>query len=165
MSTAMRRNISIFLTTAILMLLGVLIAPAQNESAAKAQIDALVNASAAAKLERIEVFRLPKDYESYVAVQPEDIESRWLYKFTIRQFRSPRNELTLAALRSATVQRSARNWEVRWGIVFYSRPKETRIAALYFDESGRYGAVDKIPVSFGPDFFPRLKNALHLTIE
>lgn len=137
---------------------------AQDETTTKARVDALVRASAAGGIDRIEIFRLPKGYESLTQVQPEDLESLWQYRMTIREVLAPKQELIARALGTANIHRSDRTWDLRWGMVFYW-PKDRRIVALYFDETGRYGSVDKTPVSFGPDVFLRLKNALHLSPE
>lgn len=147
-----------------LSLLNAPIAIAQDDSAAKARVDALMRASTAGGIERIEVFRLPKGYENVTSIQPEDLEALWHYKMTIREPLPHKQELIAKALGTANIHRSDRTWDLRWGIVFYW-PKDRRIAAFYFDETGRYGSVDKMPVSFGADFFLRLKSALHLSIE
>ncbi len=56
--------------------------------------------------------------------------------------------------------------DVRRGIAFYSKtPEGKRIASLYFDRSGRYGAVDNISTSFSPDFFNKLKKAIDSLIN
>ena len=155
----------VVLSAAHLMLAGALVVLAQDDGAAKAKIDALVKASARGDIESIDVFRLPKYYTSQVAIRPEEMEKRWFYRMTFRELRPPKDKLIVAALGVANTHRSDREWDLRWGIVFYSRSGQRRIAALYFDETGRHGSVDQIPVSFAPDFFSRLKGALHLSIE
>ena len=158
------RNLSVLTATTFWMLLNPLIVLAQDENAAKARVDAIVRASAAGGIERIDIFRLPKFYENIKQIQPDDLEALWHYKMTIRELLQPKQELIARALRTANIHRSDRTWDLRWGIVFYW-PKDRRIAALYFDETGRYGSIDKIPVSFAPDFFSRLKGALHLSLD
>lgn len=128
---------------------------AQDESALKARMDTLMRASAAGGIDRIEIFRLPKGYENIKQVQPEDLESLLHYRMTIREVLPLKQDLIARALATA----KDRTWDLRWGIVFYW-PKDRRIAALYFDETGRYGSLDKTPVSFAKDFFRQLKNAL-----
>jgi hypothetical protein len=145
-------------------MLNVLILSAQDEGAAKARVDALVRAVAAGGIERIDIFRLPKGYENVTSIQPEDLEALWHYKMTIREILPPKQEFLAQVVGMANIRRSDRTWDLRWGVVFYW-PKDRRIVALYFDETGRHGSVDKIPVSFAPDFFNRLKNTLHLSME
>lgn len=158
------RTPTVLIAALHLMFWNTLIVFAQDESAAKARVDALMRACAAGGIERIDVFRLPKGYESLTSVQPEDLESFWHYRMTIREIPPSKQELIARALGTANFHRSDRTWDLRWGIVFYW-PKDRRVASLYFDETGRYGSVDKTPVSFASDFFPRLRTALHLSIE
>ena len=160
-----RTFVSIWQVTVLLMLLTAPPVFGQDEAAAKAKLVSLARASRSSDIESVDVFRLPKGYESVSQVGPEDIEKRWHIKMTIRELRPPREELIAAALGVAQVRRSDRTWDLRWGIVFYSRSGRGRIGALYFDESGRYGSVDRTSVSFGSDFFGKLKNALHLSVD
>ena len=153
------------LSTAYLLLMGALVAPAEDDSAAKAKLDALVKATVRGDIESIDVLRLPRLYTSQVAIRPEEMEKRWFYRMTFRELRPPKEKLIAEALGAAKTYRSDREWDLRWGMVFYSRSGQRRIAALYFDETGRHGSVDQIPVSFTPEFFNRLKSALHLSIE
>jgi hypothetical protein len=159
------RNTALPLLKAHLLLMFILIAPAQEESAAKAKLDAVAKSSARGDIERIDVLRLPKSYRSFVAVRPEEMEKDWFYRMTFRELRPPKEKLIAEALNLARITRSDREWDLRWAIVFYSRSGQRRIAALYFDETGRHGSVDRTPVSYAPEFFNRLKSALGLSIE
>ncbi len=159
------RKLTVLVTTAMLLMsLNARSALAQDERAAEARIDALVKSSAAGGVERIDIFRLPKGYENIASIQPDDLEALWHCRMTIRELLPSKQQLISRTLRTANIHHSDRTWDLRWGIVFYW-PKDRRIAALYFDETGRYGSVDKVPVSFGINFFLRLKNALHLSLE
>jgi len=40
--------------------------------------------------------------------------------------------------------------DLRWGMIFFGAD-EARIASVYFDASGRHGAVDDLSVSFKGD--------------
>jgi hypothetical protein len=137
---------------------------AQTPPNVKTFVDALGSANAAGGIERIDVFRLPKTYESLASAQPEDVEAFWRYKMVIRNPPASQQKLIGTAFAAADVSPSDRASDLRWGIVFYS-PRDRRIGSLYFDESGRRGAVDRTPVLFAPGFLPRLKQALHLSMD
>ena len=138
---------------------------AQEETAAKAKIDGLVRASIAGKIGRVEVMRLPTYYTSQIAIGPAELDERWFYKTTIRNIRAADEEAIAKALRSANLRRTDRKSDIRWGIIFYSHSGGGRVAALYFDVTGRQGWIDEVPVSFGERLLPQLKNALHLSTE
>lgn len=160
----MRLPTVLMATMSTLVLASALIVLAQDGNLAKARVETLAKTSAAGGIERIEVFRLPKFYTNIKQIQPDDLEALWHYKMTIRELVPRKQELIARALATANIQRSDRTWDLRWGVVFYW-PKDKRIAALYFDETGRYGSVDQIPVSFAPGFFTQLKSALRLSLE
>lgn len=147
------------------MLPGVPRVKGQVKNLPKARVDVLIAANNAHEIERIEIFRLPKNYENVISIRPEAIEKLWFSKMTIRELCPQREQMIGEALGLAKVNPSNRDWDLRWGIVFYSRSGDKRVAALYFDETGRYGSVDQNPVSYAAEFFPRLKNALHLSLE
>ena len=132
------------------------------------QVDAIARSIKAGNIAAVEVFGVPPNEEFRVNVNPERLESWWEYKLTLRDLESRAEELT-TALRSATIQASGKkvdSLDVRSGIVFYSKtPEGKRIASLYFDRSGRHGAVNAISTSFGPDFFVRLKRALRFPLS
>ena len=159
------RNLHSVCALALLMGFNGMPVPGQDVTAAQAQIDSLVRTLRNSEIESIDVLRLPKGYENVKQVGPEDIESLWFTRMSIRELRPPREALIAGALEAAHVHRSDRKWDLRWGVVFYSRSGNKRIAAVYFDETGRFGSIDQIPVSYGSDFSPKLKNALHLSIE
>lgn len=67
--------------------------------------------------------------------------------------------------------KEARAWQVadgadlRWGVIFQSAAGSDRLGAIYFDRTGRKGAIGSIPVAFGSEFFARLKAALSPCLE
>ena len=144
------------------------VAAAQPESDWVAPVNATAHAIETDHVEAIEILRIPDDVLFRVNVNPERLERWWRYKFVIRDVGIRAQELT-AALKSMTAQPSGtqlESLEVRWGIVFYSKTSEGhRIVSLYFDRNGRAGAINSLPVSFGAEFFARLKKALHLSLE
>jgi hypothetical protein len=146
-------------------------AHAQSETA-MAQIDAIVQSIKAGSVGSVEVFGVPPDTLFRTNVPPERLESLWDYKLTVRGLDGrlePRAKELTVALKSAATQPSLTkldSLDVRWGIIFYAKtPEGKRIASLYFDRNGRSGAVNNTPVSFAPDLLPRLKKALHASID
>lgn len=140
--------------------------PAQDEAAASTAINGLVTALRQGEVGTIEVFRLPKNLRSFSAVEPEDVESSWYDKLTIR-VRSEQPQSIIEALRSVRPKLWDRRGAgyLRWGFVFYSAHGRKRIAALYFDETGRFGSVGGAWVSFGENLLSRLRAALYFSLE
>jgi len=155
--------LTIQLIAGISILSSALFAQGPKISEAQAQIDAAIRAGRADRIGSVEVFRFPKNYHPIISVAPEHLERNWFYKVTIRD--GPGREMIIAALRAVVVQGSSRTWDLRWGFIFYSKAEAKRIAAIYFDETGRHGSISEIPVSFDPDLFRQLKNAVHLSID
>jgi len=160
----MIRNVAFLLATVAA---GVPAAHAQNGNA-QMQIDAVVKSINGGDIGGVEIFGVPPNVAFRVNVTPERLESWWDYKLIVRGL-SLESEKLRVALSSTTIQPySAKldSLDVRTGIVFYSKtPEGKRIASLYFDRNGGHGAVNKMPVSFGPDLLPRLKKAVHAPIE
>ncbi len=164
MSKAMRSTI-VALTCVILVSARPSIA---QHDASRAVIEATVRSLEAGEVGTMDTLRIPDDVLFRVNVNPERLESWWRYRFTSRDL-GPRTQELAVALKTASIQPSSTKLEsldVRWGIIFYSKtPEGNRILSLYFDRAGRQGAINNVPASFGPDFFPRLKKALHASIE
>jgi hypothetical protein len=141
---------------------------AQKKSTADRPIEALVRAIESDNIATVDIFRIPNDVLFRVNVSPARLESWWAYKLTIRSLGLHAEDLTIV-LRAAAIQPSTTKLEsldLRWGIVFYSKvPQGKRIASLYFDKTGREGAANDASASFGPEFLPGLKNALHPSLE
>jgi len=148
-----------------LVLAGAIGAPAPDDGAAKERLAALVEASAKGDIQSIDVLRLPSYYTSLVSIGPEEMEERWFYRMTFRRLPPDKEKQLLETLRGASIHRTERGGDLRWAVVFHAKSGHRRIAALYFDESGRHGYVDQIPVSFPPNFFRKLKGVLPLSLE
>jgi hypothetical protein len=158
-------NRNILLVTAILA--SALPVRAQNQDRA-APIDAIVSSIGAGNLAWVDVLRLPPDAQFRVNVTPERLENWCENKVTLRNSELNREELTivLKSVKLRSTSTKLDSLDVRWGIVFYSMlPEDKRIASLYFDKHGRQGALNTLATSFGPDFFPRLMKALHVSID
>ncbi len=158
------------LAAAILTLTNVRPAPAQNRSAARLQLDAIVDAIREGNLGTTEILQIPSEVEHPANITPLSLENTWENRLTVKLLRSSQQEKLASTLRMATVQPldvKLDRLDVRWGIVFYAHrtPEGKRLGAIYFDRTGRKGAVNNIPVAFDPTLFVRLKAALHLSIE
>ncbi|HEY4210368.1 MAG TPA: hypothetical protein VGM84_02705 [Steroidobacteraceae bacterium] len=120
-------------------------------SVAQTRVDALTNSLRLSRVERVEVFQIPPRILTRTRVTPEMLERSYHYKMIIRDMRGGAyNSDLLAAVASTSVQPVAEMGDLRWGLIFFDAT-EQRVASLYFDASGRRGAVDSIPVSFNGD--------------
>ncbi len=158
-------NAAFLLGTAFLV--GLVPLHAQNRDGGE-QIDALARSIKAGNVAAVEIFGVSRSAEFRVNVNPQRLESWWEYKLTFRDL-VPRTDELLSALRSSAIRPSSTkldSLDVRCGVVFYSKTQEgKRIASIYFDKSGRGGALSSLPTLFGPDFLVRLKKALHFSVE
>jgi hypothetical protein len=129
-------------------------------------IDAIVRSIAAGSLARVDVLRLPLAAQYRVNVTPERLESWCENRVSLRYTELSREGL-FTALKSVRLSSSSAKFDsldVRWGAIFYST-QGGRIASFYFDKKGGHGALNTSVASFGPDFFPDLMRALHVSIK
>jgi hypothetical protein len=164
--TDLTLKLAICLAASTIGLRGAQRVPPQNEGAPSSVIDTLISILAQNEIGTIEVFRLPKNLRSFSAIEPQDVESGWYDKLTIR-IRTEQPELIVKALRSARLKpwdRSGAGY-LRWGFVFYSAHNRKRVTALYFDETGHYGSVGGAWVSFGDNILSRLRTALYFSLD
>ena len=62
---------------------------------------------------------------------------------------------------TAAIEPARDGADLRWGVVFYSlAEKEKRLGAIYFDRTGRSGALNDLPVSFGKGAFLQVRKVL-----
>lgn len=109
---------------------------------------------------RVEIVQIPRGVATRAAITPEMLERQYHFKLIIRDvFNSARRDRLVEALRSVSVEPRDDATDLRWGIIFYLR-NSNRAGALYFDRTGRYGAVNDEPVSFKGEFFSWLDGAL-----
>jgi hypothetical protein len=159
----MIRYIAFVLATASAGLPG---AHAQNN--AQAQIDAIVQSINGGDIGAVEMFGVPPDAAFRANITPERLEGWWAYKLTVRGLSLEPEKLRMP-LSSAAIQPSnakLNSLDVRTAIVFYAKtPEGKRIASLYFDRSGRHGAVNNVPVAFPPDLLRLLKKAVYASID
>jgi hypothetical protein len=117
-------------------------------NAAQSRIDMLVNSLRTNQVGRLEILQIPPRILTRTRVTPEMLERSFHYKLIIHDIRGGAyGPDLLAALVSTSVEPAAEMGDLRWGVIFFN-VAEQRIASLYFDASGRRGALDSQGVSF-----------------
>jgi hypothetical protein len=124
----------------------------------------LINMANRGEIDRIEVLRIPDEVRAFARITPGDIEHQWNYRFQEQHVSSRRSELVGGAFRGVRIQTTAHEWDLRWGIIFYSKSGE-RIAAVYFDRGGRNGSLNQFPVTYPAGLLDRLKGIIRTSIE
>ncbi len=125
----------------------------KGTSPAQSRVDVLAAKLEGNEIGRIEIFEIPPEVLTRIAITPEALEKQFDYKLTIRDIRGGAYQAKLIeAMKSTVVQPRSDMADIRWGIVFYGID-ETRVAGVYFDKWGGNGAVDSTPVSFKGDLF------------
>jgi hypothetical protein len=126
-------------------------APVNALGPVQSRIDALVRSLRANEIARVEILQIPPRILTRTRVSPEMLERSFHYKLTIRDVRGGAySSDLLATVASVTVRPAAEMGDLRWGVLFYDAA-EKRVASIYFDSSGRRGAVDSQSVSFDGD--------------
>lgn len=120
-------------------------------NAAQSRIDALIVSLRSSGIGRVEILQIPPRILTRTRVTPDMLERSFHYKLIIQDVRGGAYNPDLqAALSSTSVQPATDMGDLRWGVMFFDAA-EHRVASLYFDASGRRGAVDSLPVSFNGD--------------
>lgn len=134
----------------------------QSANTPQAKIAAIARQLSTGGLEMLEVMQIPQNAVFNAAISPLDLETLWHYRLSIKILGPKREASLVSILNTAVAQPAKRFLDVRWGIAFYSKNSSARIATLYFDKTGIYGAVDRTPVRFNAELLPRLQKALPL---
>ena len=102
---------------------------------------------------KVEILQIPPRILVRAQVSPEALEKQYHNKLVIRDIAATAYRSKVVDIfKTVSVQPRKDTADLRWGVIFYSRD-DTRVGAVYFDQSGHYGAVDNKPVSFQGDFF------------
>src|SRR4029077_1911094 len=121
--------------------------------------DALSLAVSQGEVGRVEILHLPSNIETRAAITPQALEDIYETKLVIRNVAESALRVRMSeALRKTTIQPRDYIPDLRWGVIFYSR-QDARIAAVYFDKSGRVGAVNDAAASFQGAFFDWLQSS------
>lgn len=124
------------------------------------RINMLIAKLKSGDVQRIEIVQTPPRVLTRTKMTPEMLEQGFYHKLIIRDIRSETYEADLiAAVISVSASASAQMGDLRWGVSFFDH-NERRIESLYFDASGRRGAVDSLPVTFRGDLFRWLNDNL-----
>jgi hypothetical protein len=93
-------------------------------------------------VERVEILYLPERVLTRTALTPEMLERVYEYKVEIPHLTDtvPGNQL-ISLLRKATFERSNDKYDLRTAVLLYDNAGK-RIASLYFDRSGKQGALN-----------------------
>jgi len=139
--------------------------PNRGDESAQAQIRALAEFLKADGVGVIETYHIPLASETPGDVTPDALLRGWYYKTTIRHLSASSRVALATAFMTASVSREQRMADLRQGIVFYSSRDHVALSAIYFDQTGRHGVVNGVPLSFERGFLARLKAALPLALE
>lgn len=124
----------------------------------QAQVASILTALNSDKVSRIEILQIPPRILYRTRVTPEVLEKDYYFKLTMRYVHdSDQFGRLVSGLKSMSVEPRSKPADLRWGVVFYSRD-DTRIGALYFDQTGKDGAVDGTPVSFDGTLFKSIED-------
>ncbi len=127
-------------------------AQVKSISPAHEQVKAISIALSQDAIGRIEIIQIPPEVLTRARITPEMLERQYHFKLTIRNVSASSRNRLIETFKSTTVQPRDDTADLRWGVIFYSR-NEVRVGAVFFDKTGRHGAVNDAPVSFGGDFF------------
>lgn len=150
--------------TAIALWMSMVIVCAAEEGNAAIMLERLVNFAARDEIGSAEILRIPDEMRFISQIGPPELEAQWIYRFSDRRIGSDRSTQLSQIVKGTKIQKSERTCDLRWGIILYSRSGD-RIAAIYFDKTGRYGSIGGVPVVYPPELFTRLKRALQTSIQ
>jgi hypothetical protein len=133
----------------------------QQPSSAQSILETLATELHDQKVSRVEILEIPPRVLTRTSITPELLETTFHYKLVIREVRGSAYQSKLHDALAATevVEVGERTMpDLRWGIVFYGE-NEDRLAAAYFDKSGRRGAINNTPVSARGGLFDWLNSS------
>src|SRR5260370_37708756 len=131
---------------------------ARLKCSAQECVDAISLALSRGEVGRVEILRVPPNLETRAAISPAVLENIYDTKLVIRNIAEMalRSKM-IEAFKGSSVQPRDYIADLRWGVIFYSR-EDVRIGAIYFDRSGRNGAVNESGTSFQGGFFHWLES-------
>lgn len=132
---------------------------AKVNNLAQLEVDGLATKLASGEIGRVEIVQIPERILTRTRITPEMLEKQYHYKLTIHDIRGGVHQKRLLdALKSTEVQLESGMTDLRWGVVLYG-VDERRVGGLFFDKSGRSGAVNNSPTSFKGDLFKWLNDS------
>ena len=119
-----------------------------SDNRAQSAVNSIEKALESYQVFKVEIVQVPEYVESRTQFDSKGLEDRFYYKVTIADIRgNPYRADLIAAVKSVTADSRPTSVDLRWGILFYNEDG-TRIGAVFFDSSGRHGAVNDEPVNF-----------------
>ena len=124
-----------------------------NAGPAQSKVELLATHLANKEIGQLEIIQLSPSVLTRTSVTQELLETGFDYKFVIHDMRAGAyRDGAVQAVRSVETQSDSNLADLRWAVIFYDT-NDARVGAVYFDKTGRHGAVDKIPVAFKGNFF------------
>lgn len=124
-----------------------------GDAPAQLEVNTIVTKLDKDEIGRVEILNIPAQILTRTRITPQLLERQFSYKFTIRDLRGEAHQKRLmAATKSVVVQANPEMPDIRWGVIFYN-VDDVRVGSIYFDKSGRKGAVNSTAVSFKGDLF------------
>ncbi|GAB2591721.1 hypothetical protein ISP15_06670 [Dyella jejuensis] len=148
-------------TLVVLLLMGDAIPADVEEPASGQQLELTLERFASNEVWRVDILEMNPGTITRTSITPEMLEKSPEYRLTINMVPNTKYwqelRLVLTHLTVAPVYES--RGDMRWGIIFFGQ-YNYRIGGLYFDASGRLGAVNNLDVSFknGGDVVTMLAN-------
>ena len=120
----------------------------------------VVRALESHEIEKVEVFGISLSSVTRRPIRPAGLERSFQFKVITADISGNfREEGLQKALQETALKPDAVMSDLRTGIVFYARNGGRRVAALYFDATGRRGAFNGNAVQFGGEFYQWLSEA------
>lgn len=134
--------------TVVCMLLLVCVEAKAGGDQAQSVVNAIEKALENYQVFKVEIVQVPGYVESPIRIDSKRLEDHFVYKVTIGDIRgNPYRTDLVAALKSLTTESRETPVDLRWGLIFYNEDG-TRAGSIYFDRSGRHGAVNDEPMNF-----------------
>jgi hypothetical protein len=119
-----------------------------TDNRAQSAVNSIGKALESYQVFKVEIVQVPGYVEARTQFDSKGLEDRFYYKVTIADIRTnPYRADLIAAIKSTTADSRQTSVDLRWGVIFYNEDG-TRVGAIFFDSSGRHGAVNDEPVNF-----------------
>ena len=125
----------------------------ESNSDIQSRVNLLIQKIGNRTVSKIEVIQIPSSVLTRTRITPIMLEKQFNTKLIIRDIRGDAHEEGLiGAVKSISAQPQSEMMDIRWGISFYDI-EEKLILSIYFDKSGKYGAVGDTAVNFNGRLF------------
>jgi hypothetical protein len=118
-----------------------------NDNSPSLNINNIINMLSNHKILRIDIYHISLA-STRVGISPGLLEERFDYKLIIKDLdRANYRYGLLNALKSTSVKSTIFDYSVQTGIIFYDE-RDKRVGSLYFNDSGDYGYIGEVPVTY-----------------